>query len=212
MESSITRILKLKFLPIIDFETVKNWTAFIETMLAQDVSVLQVNFKTQDHISESKHIGELMNKFPEMCIGAGFVYSQHDAEILAKNGLKFIISPVLANELLTVADKYHIPAVISGLTPTELYNAQKTNSKLVQIFPAAQLNEKCIASIIEHMPNTQFMLTGGLTLSSALDFLRYGVKAVGVKGSVFQSEYLVSENYSAIANSLANFKNRVQNV
>jgi len=208
----IKRILGMRFLPIIDIETIKNPMALIETLLEQEVSVLQINFKVQEQLQESYKIWELLKKYKEIKIGAGFLYSSKDTENIIKIGADFVVSSVLAREVLAMSETYNIPAIISGFTPTEIFEAQKMNANLVQIFPAAQIHERSIISIIDHMPKTNLLLTGGLTLSSSLDFLRCGVKAVGVKGCIFQNEALYDENYIEIGKSIRNFRDRVQQI
>ena len=210
MDVSIERILALKFLPIVDFESIINAEALLETMLEQSVPILQVNFKNPQQLQQADVIGELTKKYPEMKIGAGFFYSSEDAEIAIKKGAQFVVSSVLAKDLPIVAAKYNVPAIISGFTPTEIYDAHKTQSDLVQIFPASQFHYKSIVSILEYLPNANFILTGGLTISSALEFLRFGAKAVALKGALFSKIDLLEENYQKIGNSIRNFRSRVQ--
>ncbi|MDK2818270.1 MAG: bifunctional 4-hydroxy-2-oxoglutarate aldolase/2-dehydro-3-deoxy-phosphogluconate aldolase [Spirochaetota bacterium] len=210
MDVSIERILALKFLPIVDFESIINAEALLETMLEQSVPILQVNFKNPQQLQQADVIGELTKKYPEMKIGAGFFYSSEDAEIAIKKGAQFVVSSVLAKDLPVVASKYNVPAIISGFTPTEIYDAHKTQSDLVQIFPASQLHYKSIVSILEYLPDANFILTGGLTISSALEFLRFGAKAVALKGALFSKIDLLEENYQMIGNSIRNFRSRVQ--
>lgn len=211
MNVSIKRILDLKFLPIIDFESMKNPSALIETLLEQDVPILQINFQNIQQIDNAFIIRDLLKEYPEMKIGAGFFYFAQDAEHLINYGADFVVSSILAKELLTVASLYQKEAIISGFTPTEIFEAHKTKSPLVQIFPAAQIHYKSIISILEYLPDANFILTGGLTVSSALEFLRQGAKAVGVKGAIFQKDFLDKENYKEIGNSILNFKHRVHN-
>ena len=210
MDVSIERILALKFLPIVDFESIINAEALLETMLEQSVPILQVNFKNPQQLQQADVIGELTKKYPEMKIGAGFFYSSEDAEIAIKKGAQFVVSSVLAKDLPIVAAKYNVPAIISGFTPTEIYDAHKTQSDLVQIFPAAQLHYNSIGSILEYLLNATFILTCGLTISSALEFLRFGAKAVALKGALFSKIDLLEENYQKIGNSIRNFRSRVQ--
>ncbi len=207
---SIERILALKFLPIVDFEIIKNPNALVETLLEQDVSVLQINFKTPQQLEQGCIIEDLAKKYPEMNIGAGFFYSAQDAEKIIKSGAKFVVSSVLEKEILTVASLYQVQAILSGFTPTEIYEAYKTRCDLVQIFPATQIHYKSIISILEYLPNANFILTGGLTISSALEFLRYGAKAVGVKGALFSNNVLLEEKYTEFGLAVKNFKDRVK--
>ncbi|MGL4561524.1 MAG: hypothetical protein ACRCV0_04465 [Brevinema sp.] len=212
MQSAIEKILKLRFLPIIDISSVKNLRALIETMLEQKVPILQVNFRTDEQLQNSGILIDLLKEFPEMSLGAGFINDAEDAEIVLKNGASFVISSVLAKEILPVAKQYHKTAIVSALSPTEIYTANKLTPELIQIFPAAQLPARSILSILDHMPKSNLLLTGGLTLSLSLDLLECGVKAVGVKGSIFRKEDLADENYQSIANAIKNFRNRIERI
>ncbi|MGL4388583.1 MAG: hypothetical protein ACRCTJ_04240 [Brevinema sp.] len=210
MQSVIDKILKLRFLPIIDFSSMKNPKALIETMLEDKVSILQINFKTNEQLQESGIINELLKEFPEMSLGAGFVNDAKDANIVLTNGARFVISSVLATEILPIAAQYQKTAIVSALSPTEIYTANKLTPELIQIFPAAQLPSRSLLSILDHMPRANLLLTGGLTLSLALELLQYGVKAVGVKGSIFRKEDLAEENYRSISDALKNFHSRIK--
>ncbi|MGL4394150.1 MAG: hypothetical protein ACRCS8_02895 [Brevinema sp.] len=210
MQSVIEKILKLRFLPIIDFSSMKNPKALVETMLEDNVSILQVNFKTDEQLQESGILNNLLKEFPEMSLGAGFINEANDANIVLKNGADFVISSVLATEILPIASQYQKTAIVSALSPTEIHTANKLTPELVQIFPAAQLPSRSLLSILDHMPKANLLLTGGLTLSLALELLQYGVKAVGVKGSIFRKEDLAEENYASISDAIKNFYTRIE--
>lgn len=210
--SPIKTILNLKFLPIIDLDSLKNPFALFDVMLNQGVSVLQVNFRSKNHLESASLLGEWSLRYPELQLGAGFLYSSEDAESAIRGGAKFIVSSVMAKEILTVSSLYQVPAIISGLTPTEIYQAQTTGTELIQLFPASQAPLRSVSSLLEHMPNIKLMLTGGLTLYASLQLLRIGVAAVGVKGSIFQKELLETQNYQAIADSIKNFYERIHSL
>lgn len=212
MNVSIERILALKFLPIVDFEMVKNPRALIETMLSQDVNILQLNFKNPQQLAQGCICEELFKEYPEMYLGAGFFYSTDDVEKIISDGARFVVSSVLQKEILTVASAHQIPAIISGFTPTEIFDAYNTKTKLVQIFPASQLHYKSIISILEYLPNANFLLTGGLTISSALEFIQHGAKAVGLKTALFSYNNLAEERYTEIGLAIKNFKDRIHNL
>lgn len=210
MHVSIERILELQFLPIIDFDTVHNFEALIETLLEQKVPVLQINVRGSHLQEHGVLLADLVQKYKEISLGVGFLYNVQEAEGIIKQGVHFTVSSVLAKELLVVAELYQVPAILSGFTPTEIYEAYQTKSDLIQIFPASQLHHKSVVSLLEHLPKANFILTGGLTISTALEFLRYGAKAVGLKGALFSKQDLAEENYASIGLSLKNFKNRVK--
>ena len=126
MDVSIERILDLKFLPIIDYELMKNPKVFVETLLENHVSIIQINFKNAQQIEEACIISELTKEFPEIKIGAGFLSLAKDAEKIIQCGADFVVSSILAKEILTVSSLYQKPAIISGFTPTEIFEAYKT--------------------------------------------------------------------------------------
>ncbi|MGL5255031.1 MAG: hypothetical protein ACRC9L_08580 [Brevinema sp.] len=204
-------IIKQRFLPIIDFTSIKNPDKFFNILVKEKIKVLQVNFSNKEHMKEAYKLGE-WNKTYDIQIGSGFLYSTEDAKAMIQNGAKFVVSSVMALDILHVARSHEVPAIVSGLTPTEIYHAKGTGAGLVQVFPASQIPLRSIISLQEHLPSCNLMLTGGLTLYEALEILSLGISAVGIKGSIFQKEHTESENYSAIADSVKNFCNRVRNL
>lgn len=204
-------IIRQRFLPIIDFSSIKS-DRFFEVLLKNKIEVLQVNFHSKEQMEKLSLVGQWNKQFTNLRIGVGFIYSPEDAEAAIKGGAPFIVSSIMAKDIIHKAKALNTPAIISGLTPTEIYQAHATGEGLVQVFPASQIAPRSVVSILEHLPHMKLMVTGGLNLYESLEFLRIGVSAVGVKGSIFQKEYLETENYSAIADSIKNFRDRLQSV
>lgn len=210
MDVSIQRILSLKFLPIIDFELVQDFELLIEAMLYHNVDVLQINFKNSEQLAKAKIIASLSEKYPKMHIGGGCLNSVESARIALDCGAKFLVSSILAKDIKRELASTKVPIILSGFTLTEIYEAYTNNTDMVQIFPASQLLTKSITTILEYLPQMSFILTGGLSISTALDFLRYGVSAVGLKGSIFPKKDLADRNYLAIRHAIKNVKDRIQ--
>ncbi|MGL5721219.1 MAG: bifunctional 4-hydroxy-2-oxoglutarate aldolase/2-dehydro-3-deoxy-phosphogluconate aldolase [Brevinema sp.] len=204
-------IIKQRFLPIIDFTSIKNPDKFFNILIKEKINVLQVNFSNNEHMKEAYKLGE-WNKTYNIDIGAGFIYSTEDAREMIHHGAKFLVSSVMGLDILQVARSHEVPAIVSGLTPTEIYHAKGTGAGLVQVFPASQIPLRSILSLQEHLPSCNLMLTGGLTLYEAIEILRLGISAVGIKGSIFQKEHTENENYAAIADSVKNFCSRIRNL
>lgn len=212
MDVSIQRILNLKFLPIIDFQSVQDFQPLIELMLHENVNVLQINFKNAEQLAKASIITSLSQQYPEMYIGGGCLNTVDSAKIVLDTGAKFLVSSILAQEIKEEFAKTNIPIILSGFTLTEIYEAYTHGSEIVQIFPAAQLLTKSVMTILEYLPQMFFILTGGLSISTALDFLRHGVSAVGLKGSIFPKQYLQEKNYTAIGRAIKNLQDRIKAV
>ncbi len=159
-----------------------------------------------------KEIGRVKDKFPELVIGLGTVLNKKDAEEAIKNGADFIVSPILNFDLIDTVKSKDKMIILSGFTPTELYNAYKAGSDMVKLFPASELKPTFIQVISGPLPFLEIFPTGGLDLITAIQFLSYGAVAVGMGKTVFKQELLESKKFDEISLILRNANRRIKNL
>ncbi len=156
---------------------------------------------------------EIKNKFPEMVMGLGTVYEAEDAIKAMERGVDFIVTPILNEALVDVVKSKGKLLILSGFTPTEIYNAYKLGSDLIKLFPASEVSPTFLREIFNPMPFVEIFPTGGLNLISAIQFISYGAVAVGMGAStIFKKELIEQKNFSEISFHLYNARRRIQNM
>lgn len=159
-----------------------------------------------------KEIGKVKEKFPELIIGLGTVLDKKDAREAIENGVDFIVSPILNHDIIETVKSKDKMIMLSGFTPTELYNAYKAGCDIVKLFPASEMQPTFIREIKGPLPFLEIFPTGGLDLISAIQYMVNGAFAVGMGSTVFNKELIDTKNFEEISRRLKNALHRIQNM
>lgn len=159
-----------------------------------------------------KEIGKVKEKFPELVIGLGTVLDKKDAQEALSAGVDFIVSPILNHDIIETVKSKDKMIMLSGFTPTELYNAWKAGCDIVKLFPASEMQPTFIREIKGPLPFLEIFPTGGLDLITAIQYMVNGAFAVGMGSTVFNKELIDSKNFEEISRRLKNALHRIQNM
>lgn len=116
-------------------------------------------------------------------IGVGTVTRAEDAETAAAHAA-FIVTPVHAPAVLSVACARRVPIISGGLTPTELHAAWSTGASAVKVFPADVVGKSYIKSLRGPFPDIRIVPSGGVGIDDAAAWLRAGAAAVSLGGAL----------------------------
>ena len=139
----------------------------------------------------------------EVLLGAGTVLTPAQAEEFVDAGARFLVSPVLDQDVMHAARRLGVPHVPAGFTPTELFTAHRAGAPLVKLFPAAVVGPEYLSAFRGPLPEIRIICTGGLVPETALEFIRAGATVVGLGGKLCpQRMDEVEEAVSAAADLL----------
>ena len=127
-----------------------------------------------------KAIEEVGQNLPEIIMGAGTVLDAVSAREAILAGAQFLVTPTVKLDVLEVAHRYGVPAIIGAMTPTEILTAWEAGADMVKVFPASVLGPKYLQEIHGPLPQIPLVPTGGITAENAGDFIRAGAVAVCV--------------------------------
>ncbi len=137
-------------------------------------------------------------EFPDFIFGLGTVLDAETARIGILAGAKFIVTPALRPEVITLCRRYSIPVFCGALTPTEILTAWEAGSDAVKIFPAEFFGPAYIKSIKAPFPHIDLLPTGGVNEVNVGDFLKAGATATAAGSSLVDSKALKEKNWPAI--------------
>jgi 2-dehydro-3-deoxyphosphogluconate aldolase/(4S)-4-hydroxy-2-oxoglutarate aldolase len=151
----------------------------VEAVLAGGIAVFEITMTVPDALSV---IRSLVERFGDRAtVGAGTVLSASDALACIDAGAQFVVSPGL--DLATVAAVHArgLPMMPGALTPTEVITAWKAGADMVKIFPCSAVGgAKYLRALRGPLPDVQMLPTGGVSLSTARDYIEAGAAALGV--------------------------------
>ncbi len=135
-------------------------------------------------------------------IGVGTVWDP-GAVIDAKDaGASFVVTPVVLPEVAVACRQQDILCVLGALTPTEIYQARLAGAALVKVFPIAPVGgPEYIRALNGPLGGVPFWVSGGVEIAHIQDYLRLGVRAVGLTTALFPDDALARRDMATIRNN-----------
>jgi Entner-Doudoroff aldolase len=156
--------------------------------------VLEVTLSTPGAV---EMIAEL-SRDDRLLIGAGTVLTVDHVRTVAKAGARFLVSPVLDDDVLAEATKLGCVMIPGCATPTELWNAHRAGTAVQKLFPAPAGGPDWLRAVLAPMPFLRVIPTNGIDVSNAAAWLAAGAFAVGVNRALFPLEDLAAHDWDAI--------------
>ena len=134
---------------------------------------------------------ELVAEFarrPDLVVGAGTVLTVADARAAVAAGARFLVSPVIDEEVIRAAVDLGVAAIPGCHTPTEMLRAHRAGAALQKLFPAPAGGPDHVRSVLAPMPFLRIIPTNGIDENNAAAYLAAGAVAVGFVASLFPAE------------------------
>ena len=128
----------------------------------------------------------------DIVVGAGTVLGGAAAEAVIEAGARFVVSPVLDEDVIRVCRSKDIFVVPGAFSPTEIVRARSAGADIVKVFPAACLGPGFFKDIKGPFPDILLMPTGGITIENARSFLDQGACCVAI-GTALLDKKLIAE-------------------
>jgi 2-dehydro-3-deoxyphosphogluconate aldolase/(4S)-4-hydroxy-2-oxoglutarate aldolase len=138
------------------------------------------------------------SELPEFLFGLGTVLDAETARAGILAGARFIVTPALRPEVITMCKRYSIPVFSGALTPTEVVNAWDCGADAAKIFPAEFFGPAYIKSLKAPLPQVEFVPTGGVTAENVGEFIKAGAFATAAGSSLVEAKAMKEKNWAAI--------------
>ena len=144
-------------------------------------------------------------EFPDFLFGLGTVLDAETARAGILAGAKFIVTPALRPEVITLCRRYSVPVFAGALTPTEIVNAWEAGADAVKVFPTEFFGPAYIKSVKAPLPQIELVPTGGVTPETIGEFLKAGAMAGAAGSALVDAKSLKEKNWPAITAKAAAF-------
>jgi Entner-Doudoroff aldolase len=135
---------------------------------------------------------------PNLIVGAGTVLSPEDARNAVRAGARYIVSPVIDEEVIREGLALEVAVMPGTHTPTEMLMAHRAGAQLQKIFPALAGGPDTVRAILGPMPFLRPVPTNGVTADNAAAYLEAGAYAIAFVGSLFTPEDLKGRKFDRI--------------
>jgi len=174
----IARIISGGVIPVIRASSQEEALAVIEAIAAGGVDTIEVTMTVPNAIDL---IRTLSSGRDDLLIGAGSVLDPETARECIAAGARFIVSPATNFDTILYCNETEVVVMPGALTPTEIVNAWDAGADFVKVFPADSMGgAKYLKSLKAPLPQIKLIPTGGVSQSTAADFIKAGAEAIGV--------------------------------
>jgi 2-dehydro-3-deoxyphosphogluconate aldolase / (4S)-4-hydroxy-2-oxoglutarate aldolase len=172
------RIEKIGILPGIRVNSAADALYGAETVYGAGIPVAEITMTIPGAVNVIK---QLVQRLPDMIVGAGTVLDAETARRCVDAGARFLTSPGLVPDVVAYALKTNVLAIPGALTPTEVIAAWRAGGDFVKIFPAAPMGgDQYLRSLKVPLPQVSLIAAGGVNQQTAVGFIRAGASALGV--------------------------------
>ena len=132
-------------------------------------------------------------------VGVGTVWDPGAVTEAKDAGASFVVTPVVLPEVAEACRRADLLCVLGALTPTEIYQARLAGAALVKVFPITPVGGPAyIESLNGPMGGVPFWVSGGVRTEDIGAYLKLGVKAIGLTGSLFPADALARKDFDQV--------------
>ena len=156
-------------IPVIVVEKIEHAVPLARALVAGGVRVLELTLRTRIGLDAIRIIAD---EVEGAVVGVGTITRPADFELSKQAGAVFGVSPGLTPELIAAAKDSGLPLLPGVMTPSDLIAARAAGYTELKLFPAQQAGGiGMLKALGGPFPDVTFCPTGGISLTSAPDFL-----------------------------------------
>src|ERR1700728_1075998 len=160
---------QIGLVPVLRADSVAKALAIAGAIADGGVTVLEITMTVPGAIEVMRKLAE---QRPDILIGAGTVLDPETARICILEGARFIVSPALNLKTIEMCHRYSVAVLPGALTPTEIVTAWQAGADVVKVFPASSMGgAKYLSSLKAPLPQIEMLPTGGVSVTTAAEFL-----------------------------------------
>jgi len=156
-------------IPVIVIDGIEQAVPLARALVAGGVRVLEVTLRTPVALDAIRAIAR---EVPDAIVGVGTISRAEHFQQAIQAGARFGVSPGLTRELIDAAHASRLPLLPGVMTPSDVIRARNAGFFALKLFPAQQAGGiGMLKALSGPFPDVTFCPTGGVTPTSAPDFL-----------------------------------------
>lgn len=169
MQDITEKFQKIGVVPVVVLDDAKDAIPLAKALIEGGLPCAEVTFRTE---AAEESIRLMVEKYPEMLVGAGTVLTREQVDLAVSAGAKFIVSPGFDPEIVDYCLEKEIPVFPGCVSPSEVVQAVKRGLKIVKFFPAEPAGGiSMIKAMAAPYTGIKFMPTGGISTKNLEEYL-----------------------------------------
>jgi len=156
-------------IPVVIIDDVKAAVPMARALVAGGTPAIEVTLRTPAALDAIRAIAQ---EVEGATVGVGTVLDARQLAAARDAGACFAVSPGVSPRLLDAADDSDLPLLPGAATASEVMTLLERGYRFLKFFPAVPAGgTKLIGAWASPLPQVKFCPTGGISLSTAPDFL-----------------------------------------
>lgn len=182
---------------IVRLDNLDNALEICQALLDGGITTLEF---TLTNSRANEVITRMRQEFGErLTIGAGTILNGTMALASIEAGAQFLVTPILALDVIERGKEQDIPVICGAYTPTEICTAWQAGASLINVFPANQLGPCYFKDLLAIFPQLKLIPTGGVNLDTCGAFLAAGAYTVAVGSQLVGKDLVRQKDWKALA-------------
>jgi 2-dehydro-3-deoxyphosphogluconate aldolase/(4S)-4-hydroxy-2-oxoglutarate aldolase len=140
-------------------------------------------------------------EMPDLMLGVGTVVDAGTASIYIQLGAKFIVSPLLNEDMARVCMRRKVLWIPGCATASEIGRAEELGAEVVKLFPGPTVGgAKFLKAYLGPCPWSSIMPSGGVspTLENLSEWFEAGAFCVGMGSQLISKEIISNKDYDKL--------------
>ena len=156
-------------MPVIVIDEAQHAVALADALLAGGIRTIEVTLRTEAALDS---VWAIRDARPDMVVGVGTIISPGLARAAVSAGAQFGVSPGSTDAVLDGCEAAGLPLLPGATTVSEMMRLAERGYNRLKFFPASAAGGPVfLKSLISPLPDLRFCPTGGITESTAPDWL-----------------------------------------
>ncbi|MFC6102216.1 bifunctional 4-hydroxy-2-oxoglutarate aldolase/2-dehydro-3-deoxy-phosphogluconate aldolase [Olivibacter domesticus] len=187
----LAQIVENKIIAIIRGANPTDVIHIVEALYEGGIRLLEITMNSAEPLVVIEQVADKLGD--KMVIGAGTVLDANMARDAVRAGARFILSPILDEEVINATKSLGIVSIPGAYTATEIYKAHKAGADIIKVFPAT--SPSYLKDIAGPLPQIPLLPTGGITLDNVRDYKRAGAIGFGIGSSLVDTKQEITAQY-----------------
>ena len=200
----IKQIRDTGVIPVVRATTADEAMRVMDAIREGGISVFEITMTVPGAVALIEQVAGRYGK--EALVGAGTVLDAETARACISSGAQFVVSPSLNTGTIEYCRSQDVAVMPGALTPSEVVQAWNAGADFVKVFPAGAVGgASYIKALKAPLPHIEIVPTGGVSLTTAGDFIRAGAAALGVGTDLVDLKALREGNAKLITDRAKQF-------
>jgi 2-dehydro-3-deoxyphosphogluconate aldolase/(4S)-4-hydroxy-2-oxoglutarate aldolase len=160
------------------------------------VTVVEITMTVPDALDVVRQVRRALGD--RLLLGAGTILDPETARAALLAGAEFLVAPTVNLDVIRLCQRYDKVVMPGAFTPTEILSAWEAGADVVKVFPAEVLGPAFFKAVRAPLPQVRLMPTGGVDLTTAVEFLRAGASCLGVGGQLVEPKAVAERDFDRI--------------